>query len=90
MQIIDYLTEEIRVYQELCKGYRLRFTNEQRRRLSVKAKPLGRKALQQFASLVTPDTLLRWFRSLVARKYDGTARRGRRGAQPDGHGREMA
>ena len=78
-KIIDYLTEEIRVYQELCKGYRLRFTDKQRRRLSVKAKALGRKTLEQFASLVTPDTLLRWFRSLVARKYDGTARRRGRG-----------
>ena len=76
-KIIDYLIEEIRVYQELCKGYRLRFTDKQRRRLSVKAKALGRKTLEQFASIVTPDTLLRWFRSLVARKYDGTARRGR-------------
>lgn len=76
-KIIDYLTEEIRVYQELCKGHRLRFTDKQRRRLSMKAKALGRKTLEQFASIVTPDTLLRWFRNLVAKKYDGTARRGR-------------
>ncbi len=76
-KIIDYLTEEIRVYQELCKGHRLRFTDKQRRRLSVKAKALGRKTLDQFASIVTPDTLLRWFRNLVAKKYEGTARRGR-------------
>ncbi len=76
-KIIDYLTEEIWVYQELCKGHRLRFTDKQRRRLSVKAKALGRKTLEQFAGIVTPDTLLRWFRSLVAKKYDGTARRGR-------------
>ena len=76
-KVIDYLIEEIRVYQELCKGHRLRFTDKQRRRLSVKAKALGRKTLEQFAGIVTPDTLLRWFRSLVAKKYDGTARRGR-------------
>jgi putative transposase len=74
-KIIDYLIEEIRVYQELCKGHRLRFTDKQRRRLGVKARTLGRKTLEQFASIVTPDTLLRWFRSLVAGKYDGTARR---------------
>ena len=79
MQISDYLTAEIRVYRELCKGYRLRFAHKQRRRLSLKAKALGRKTLDQFASLVTPDTPLRWFRSLAARKYDGTdaRRRGR-------------
>ena len=63
-KIIDYLIEEIRIYQELCKCRRLRFTDKQRRRLSVKAKALGRKALEQFAGIVTPDTLLRWFRIL--------------------------
>ena len=75
-KIIDYLTEEIRIYQELCKGRRLRFSDDQRRRLGVKAKAMGRKALEQFARIVTPDTLLRWFRNLVARKYDGAAKRG--------------
>ena len=75
-KIIDYLIEEIRVYQEFCKGHRLRFTDKQRRRLGVKAKALGRKTLEQFAGIVTPDTLLRWFRTLVARKYDGSAKRG--------------
>ena len=42
----------------------------------MKAKSLGRKTLEQSAGIVTPDTLLRWFRSLVARKYDGSAKRG--------------
>ena len=60
-KIIDYLTEEIRVYQELCKGHRLRFNDKQRRRLGVKAIALGRKTLEQFAGIVTPDTLLRWY-----------------------------
>ena len=73
---IDYLLEEIRVYQKHLKGHRLRFTDEQRRRLGVKAKALGRKALDQFAGIVSPDTLLRWFRNLVAKKYDGSAKRG--------------
>ena len=42
----------------------------------MKAKALGRKTLEQFAGIVTPETLLRWFRTLVARKYDGSAKRG--------------
>ena len=75
-KIIDYLIEEIRVYQELCKGHRLRFTDTQRHRLGVKARALGRKTLEQFASIVTPDTLLRWFRNLVSKKYNGAAMRG--------------
>lgn len=74
-KIIDYLIEEIRVYREHFKDKRLRFTDEQRRRLAVKAKALGRKTLEQFAGIVTPDTLLRWFRKLVAKKYDGSAKR---------------
>ena len=37
---------------------RVRFTDEQRRRLGVKAKALGPKTFEQFAGIVTPDTLL--------------------------------
>ena len=72
----DYLLEEIRVYREHFNGRRLRFTDAQRRRLGVKAKALRRKTLEQFAGIVTPDTLLRWFRNLVAKKYDGSSKRG--------------
>ncbi|TMA32595.1 MAG: hypothetical protein E6J87_12470 [Deltaproteobacteria bacterium] len=48
----------------------------QRRRLARKAKPLGRARLRELSPIVTPDTLLRWYRELVAQKYDGSARRG--------------
>ena len=41
----------------------------------MKAKKLGRQALSEVASLVTPDTLLAWHRKLIARKYDGSRRR---------------
>ena len=75
-KIIDYLLEEIRVYREHFNGRRLRFTDAQRRWLGVKAKALRRKTLEQFAGIVTPDTLLRWFRNLVAKKYDGSSKRG--------------
>jgi putative transposase len=37
---------------------------------------LGRRLLREFASIVTPETLLAWHRSLIARQYDGSARRG--------------
>jgi hypothetical protein len=50
-------------------------TDAQRRRLAVRAKVLGRKALMSVACIVTPDTLLRWYGKLVARKYDGSRRR---------------
>ena len=73
---IEYLREENRILREQLGGKRVRFTNDQRRRLAVKAKRLGRKALGEFASIVTPDTLLRWHRRLIARKYDSCNRRG--------------
>src|SRR5882724_2488259 len=73
---IEYLREENRVLREQLNGKRIRFTDEQRRRLAEKAKSLGRRALQDIATLVTPETLLAWHRKLIANKYDGSACRG--------------
>jgi putative transposase len=53
----------------------LRFTDQQRRPLAVKAKAVGLKGLFELDTLVTPDTLLRWHRQLIARKYDGSKSR---------------
>ena len=60
-EVIEYLQEEVRVLKELL-GQKPRFNGDQRRRLAIKAKRLGRKALDRFASLVTPNTLLAWHR----------------------------
>ena len=73
---IEYLKEENRVLREQLRGRRLRFTDAQRRRLAAKARTLGRDGLKEIADLVTPDTLLRWYKELIARKYDGSQRRG--------------
>ncbi len=73
---IDYLTEENRVLREHLGGRRLRFTDDQRCRLAVRAKALGRSALAPLATIVTPETLLAWHRKLIAAKYDGSAKRG--------------
>jgi putative transposase len=75
-QVIEYLLEENRVLREQLGGRRLRLTDAQRRRLAVRGKALGWKALTGIVCIVTPDTLLRWYRTLVARKYDGSHRRG--------------
>ncbi|MCH7705347.1 MAG: helix-turn-helix domain-containing protein [Planctomycetes bacterium] len=45
------------------------------RRLARKGKRLGTKRLRALASIVTPETILRWYRRLTARKYDGSQRR---------------
>ena len=49
---------------------RLLLTDDQRRLLVVKGKSLGRKALMELTTIVTPDTILRWHRTLAARKRD--------------------
>ncbi len=70
--IIDYLREENRVLRDRLGPRRLRFTDAERRRLAAKAKLVCRSALREIGALVTPDTLLRWHRQLVAKKYDGS------------------
>ena len=72
---IDYLRTEYRVLREHLGTRRLRFTDAQRRRLAKKGKRLGRERLSVLASIVTPETILRWYRELIAQKYDGSAKR---------------
>ncbi len=73
--VIDYLREENRVLRAGLRGKRLRLSDEDRRRLAVKAQALGRDVLAQIASVATPSTLLRWYRCLIAAKYDGSKNR---------------
>ncbi len=73
--MIEDLQEENRVLREQTGKRRLRFSDDQRRRLAVKAKVLGRKTLAELDTFVLPDTLLNWHRKLIAEKYDGSAKR---------------
>ncbi|MGH8291603.1 MAG: hypothetical protein ACREV7_21930 [Steroidobacteraceae bacterium] len=66
LEVIEYLQEENRVLKERLGGQRLRFTDAERRRLARKARALGRTALNRLETLVTPETLLRWYRELVS------------------------
>src|SRR5437773_937727 len=76
LEIIDYLKEENRVLKERLGDKPIRFTDAERRRLARKAKVLSRKVLIELKTLVPPDTLMRWYRELVASKFDCSDRRG--------------
>jgi putative transposase len=67
---IDYLRTENTVLREKLGKRRVLLTDDQRRRLAVKGKVLGRKLLGEVGTLFTPDTILRWHRQLVAAKWD--------------------
>ncbi len=67
--VIEYLTEERQILIEQLGGKPKAFNNSQRIRLARKARKLGRRALFGISPMVTPDTLLRWYRNLVAAKW---------------------
>lgn len=70
---IEYLIEENRVLRNQLEK-RPRLTDEERRVLAEKGKKLG-KLLADTVNIVKPDTLLRWHRELVAKKFDTSAKR---------------
>src|SRR5271166_1526615 len=80
--VIDYLRTENQVLKEKLGKKRIVLDDDQRRRLAVRGKVLGRKALEQIATLVTPDTILRWHRQLIAEKWDYSNRRERQPGRP--------
>ena len=70
----EYLVAENRILKAQLKTL-LRLTDEERMTLAEIAHRLGRKALEDVANVVKPDTLMGWYRRLVARKFDGSKSR---------------
>lgn len=76
---IEYLITENRVLREKLGRKRILLTDDQRRRLAIKGKVLGRKMLGDLCTIVTPETILRWHRNLVAQKWDYSKSRNKLG-----------
>src|SRR5438093_8006237 len=75
-ETVAYLVEENRVLRKQLQGRRLRLSDDEGCRLAIRGHQVGRRMLRQIATIVTPDTILRWHRQLIARKW--TCRNGRR------------
>lgn len=81
----EYLIAENRIVRKQIKG-RLLLTDGERNSLAEIGKRLGRKALQQVANIVKPETILKWHRTMIARTFDGSRKRtspGRPGTEGD-------
>jgi putative transposase len=73
--VIEYLKAQNRMLRERLKERSLRFSDRERELLARKAFGIPRKVLLELGTIVTPDTLLRWHRQLIARKFDFNHRR---------------
>jgi putative transposase len=74
-QIIEFQNDQIEALLQQLGRKRILLSDAQRRILAVKGKALGRKTLRELTTIVTPDTILRWHRELVARKWDYSEKR---------------
>src|SRR5258705_264362 len=70
----EYLVAENRILKSLLKG-RLKLSDVERTKLGEIGHRLGRKALGEVAATALPDTILAWYRRLIARKFDGSQAR---------------
>jgi transposase InsO family protein len=71
---VEYLAAENRILRAHLQN-RLRLTRDERFTLGEIGKRLGRKGLEKVASVARPETVLGWFRKLVAQKFDGSKQR---------------
>jgi hypothetical protein len=70
----EYLVAENRILRARLPS-RLKLSDPERRSLAEIGKRLGRKGLKAVACTAQPDTILAWYRRLVARKFDGSRQR---------------
>ena len=84
-QLLTYITGSVDQELLCCNEYlaaenrilraQLQLTDGDRRTLAEIGKRLGKQALAEVATIVTPDTILAWHRKLIAHKFDGSQQR---------------
>jgi putative transposase len=70
----EYLVTENRILRHQLKG-RVRLSDGERKTLAEIGYRLGKQALEDVATIVKPETILGWHRTLVAQKFDGSTQR---------------
>ena len=78
----EYLATENRILKIQLRG-RVKLSDAERATLAEIGHRLGRKALDEVATIARPDTILAWYRKLVAHKFDGSQARRTPGRPPD-------
>ncbi len=73
--VIDFMFEENRILLEQRNGKRLVVTDDQRHRLAVKGKVIGRRGVKQAATVVKADKVLAWHRKLIEQRCSAPERR---------------
>ena len=81
-KIIEFYQTQLDAMMKAQGKKRLLLSDDQRRLLAVKGKSLGRKALMELTTIVTPDTIMRWHRTLVAQKWDYSDRKNKQPGRP--------
>ena len=82
----QYLVTENRILRNQIKG-RMMLSDPERLNLATIAKQLSRKALEEIAQIVRPETLVAWHRRLIAKKFDGS--RNRQAVEPRSTAKEI-
>ena len=81
-EIIEFQNAQIRALMDKMGRKRILLTDRQRRVLAAKGKALGRRTLMELTTIVTPDTILRWHRRLIAEKWEFSDRRKKAPGRP--------
>ena len=81
-EIIEFQNAQIQALIEKMGRKRILLTDEHRRVLAIKGKALGRKTMMELTTIVTPDTILRWHRRLIAEKWDYSDRKRKAPGRP--------